>query len=499
MRKILLLPLFIVGSFSCNQEDTLDYRSQNESEINQSESKSAGDGAYDVLGYGYDITEAPFSPDASRFKQIIDVRKMREAEAENPKVQFDDHTISEITYRSFSGETMITYLKDIVEKANIKGTVASNKLDKVLSKGLFSASAKYGKETGKKNTYTSIHSYATVDALKRQRKLFLHSTDPSIYSKYLDAHFIERMRDLTPDKAYKIVEDYGTHILLDITTGGYARVNLRSITTEETNSYTRKQIVEAGGKFGLGSIGFSVDGDWEKTEIEESSKKNKNRESSGLFVGGETNGHTITFDRDGNITSETIGFGTWASSINKNNARLVDADWNHVYPIYAFVTDPVKKQILEDAVLKYIKDKEPEILDLKPLYRLRNDQGHFHHRTNPWINVGERLNEWVNQGIIAFVFDKPQANLNLLPLYLIKNKKGLYYLSCCNESGSLGIHCYTYREATANTKPLTKIYHSKDMNHIYTLEPSFRDEVLYHWRGWQVQNALGNAYSGTMY
>jgi hypothetical protein len=74
MRKIRLLILISIILFSCSNENYFEGAVENES-IESPKLKSYGDGRFDVLGFGYDITDQYLNGGSVR-AQVVDVDKL---------------------------------------------------------------------------------------------------------------------------------------------------------------------------------------------------------------------------------------------------------------------------------------------------------------------------------------------------------------------------------------------------------------------------------------
>ena len=175
--------------------------------------RAAGDGIYDVLGYGYDIT-SDYLGEASVRQPVLDV----EAFIRDNKGRFDNPFIGTIEQKVTAGEDAWSFLQQTISNTNFSGSVAAmGKSD--TSKGFFSGSITTGFKSDSKYSYSSKYSFARAEVIKKQRQYLLY-TNAETLSRYLSSNFIA---DLNKYSADEIVRMYGTHVLTKITVGGSYR------------------------------------------------------------------------------------------------------------------------------------------------------------------------------------------------------------------------------------------------------------------------------------
>lgn len=414
------LPLF----YSCSEIEDLP---NVESSVSNVTTRAAGDGVYDVLGYGYDITDDYMGENSTRLK-ILDVEAFVK---ENPN-RFDKQFSGVIDQRCFAGADAQSFLSQIITDTNFGGSVGSlpEKKDK---EGFFSGTITTGFKTSSKYFYSSKYSFARAEVFKKQRR-YLLNTDIETLSKYLLSSFVE---DLNKYSADKIVEMYGTHVLTNITVGGKYTAYYKSAIIEENSSTEKTEIVSAGAKYNLSNIGLDAHGSWSKTEVEERNKKNSNWECYIKALGGSTSGTTITLAPEQG-PSFSINLGAWTESVDDQHSRLFDVNWNATYPIYDLISDPIKKQEMKEAVFRYIDSKKIDVLDLHPLYQFAKGSS-FHYNTDLY-SLG-----WERQGGMCYVLLQ-KGNEDAIPLYQFEKKGEFHYHTNVYSLGWLneGVRCYIY-------------------------------------------------------
>lgn len=82
--------------------------------------RAAGDGIYDVLGYGYDIT-SDYLGEASVRQPVLDV----EAFIRDNKGRFDNPFIGTIEQKVTAGEDAWSFLQQTISNTNFSGSVAA--------------------------------------------------------------------------------------------------------------------------------------------------------------------------------------------------------------------------------------------------------------------------------------------------------------------------------------------------------------------------------------
>lgn len=442
------LPLF----YSCSEIEDLP---NVESSVSNVTTRAAGDGVYDVLGYGYDITDDYMGENSTRLK-ILDVEAFVKA---NPN-RFDKQFSGVIDQRCFAGADAQSFLSQIITDTNFSGSVGSlpEKKDK---EGFFSGTITTGFKTSSKYFYSSKYSFARAEVFKKQRR-YLLNTDIETLSKYLLSSFVE---DLNKYSADKIVEMYGTHVLTNITVGGKYTAYYKSAIIEENSSTEKTEIVSAGAKYNLSNIGLDAHGSWSKTEVEERNKKNSNWECYIKALGGSTSGTTITLAPEQG-PSFSINLGAWTESVDDQHSRLFDVNWNATYPIYDLISDPIKKQEMKEAVFRYIDSRKIEMLNTSFVYQSFNGKEHYYCTFyGPSYGSGDLIYE-------AAVFSiYTEQVLETVPLYQYWNGGDHFYSTDYYPGGVSGYRFegplgYVYTKPHPEAIPLYRYFNGVD--HFYT-------------------------------
>ena len=380
MKKIIQLLGLSLGLLSCTED--LDFNHVQNGDTENPVSRAVGDGAYEALGYGYDITEEYLGENSVKLT-ILDIEKFKRENAGrfyNPFVGVMDQKIC-------AGEDATSFLHEIMSSGNFKGSIAAMGV-KDTAKGFFSGTVTNGFESKTKYSYSSKYSFARAELLKKQRRYYLN-TDIGTLSKYLSATFLEDLKKYSADD---IIQMYGTHVLTDITVGGRYTAYYKSVIIKEDNRTEKKKTVEAGLKLNFSKVGLDTSGTWNRTEIVETSKKNSTWNCTIRALGGSTSGTTMTLTPEQGPTI-SINLGSWKESVDDTHSKLIDVDWNKTYPVYDLVSDPVKKAELKAAVNRYIDSKKITTLKLTPLYALYWPKGVNSHFVTSWTEVVKYLSE----------------------------------------------------------------------------------------------------------
>lgn len=399
----LFLFLFVIYMTGCSEDNAIEEISSGNDEVS---TRTIGDTVYDALGYGYDITEE-YLGENSTMLQVIDVASFIQAN----RFRFDNPFMGVIDQRCYAGEDATTFLKEVVEKSNFSGSVASMKKND--EKGFFSATVTKGFESDTKYLYSSKYSFARAEVLKKQRRYLLNADAVSL-ARYLTPPFLSDLGKLSADA---IVRKYGTHVLTNIVVGGRYTALYKSAIVEQTNHSEKKNIVSAGAKYNMSRVGLDLAGSWDKKEITDTNTKNSNWRCKIRALGGSTSGTTMTLSPTQGPTY-TVNLGAWTESVDDKHSILVDVDWDATYPIYEFILNPSKRAQVKAAVERYIMGAKIDVMQLLPLYayvcNTRPDKG-MNHDVTTYPNLVEEYPGWVFSRLEGYILKDPLPGT--IPLY----------------------------------------------------------------------------------
>ena len=164
MRKINLCYFLFVGVLvSCT--NTYDVCEMQRNETEDMSSRMAGDGVYDVLGFGYDITEDYLGENSTRL-QVIDVKALIRDNGD----RFYNPFIGTIDQKIVAGEDAQSFLQNVITDSNFKGSVAAMDIKKD-AEGFFSGTLSAGFKSASKYSYSSKYSFAKAEVTKNKENI----------------------------------------------------------------------------------------------------------------------------------------------------------------------------------------------------------------------------------------------------------------------------------------------------------------------------------------
>lgn len=466
----------------CSCTDVGDFSKELVSQNSELTTRTAGDENYDVLGYGYDVTGEYLHPLSVR-NPVLNVAKYDQENHERVR-----YGTSSFGYdRMYYGYSSADYVKDITTstKATYTMNYGSEK-DTIFFSNTISDNA-YLKTS---YSYSDKYSFASLDAIRNLKYIYIND-EISCLSQYLSDSFKEDLERLSPDR---VVERYGTHVLTDFIIGGRYRLIFRSVINKMENSATKRRTVSSGFKSSLDGIGFSYNLENSDTIDEKLVKENHHKELYVLFYGG--SGTNMKYDLEKG-TPTSIDMQSWEKSVSLGNSCLTDINWKETYPIYYFVSDPVKKEQIRNAVERHISASQLNMLELLPLYSYYHEVICDHCvTTNP--NIAENYDGWEFLRVEGYILKKQLQGTLILREYY-NDIAGDHYLTTLSdihqkyptyeEKTPLG---YIYCDVNINGIPLYEYYHEENANH-YT---STRNDIIGNYSGW---TRLNHSISGYIY
>ncbi len=440
----------------------------------------AGDEKYDVLGFGYDVTGEYLHPMSVK-NPVLDIEKY---EKDN-KGRLIYGTSSFGFDRMYYGYSSSDYTKDVTTdtKATLNMNYGSEK-----DTAFFSGNISDNSYLKTEYSYSDKYSFASLDIV-RNRKYIRFNDEVSNLSQYLSTEFKEDLKRLTPNR---IVERYGTHVLTDFIIGGRYKLMFRSVITNTKDTSTKRQIVHSGFKITLGKIGLGYNLDQDETVYESLAKENRSKELYVLFYGG--NGTNLKYDLEKGIPT-SVDTQSWENSVSLENSCLTAITWKETYPIYAFISDPVKKAEIQQAVHNYIKNAKLKVTRLKLLYSYEYDNGAKHLVTTN-DGIAESFPSWkliCHEGYIL-----EEQILGTVPLYEYYNDRKMDFYITTDPNYNISnssykkeqIMGYVYNQASESTVPFYEYYHAKHVDHLTSYNPY----ITQNFSGWTRLGITGYIY-----
>ncbi|NDV68043.1 MAC/perforin domain-containing protein [Dysgonomonas sp. 25] len=306
--------------------------------------KSAGDGVYDLVGYGYDCRYAIGDNHQGALNPVIDLDKFTSGNGTDPNTWAPVTTFKEnlevaLTHGSFTQRE--TYGVNYAEFERILKNKVTATIDKpsILSSLKFTEWGKYEltKQFDSKINQKSNHSFYRSDLCVSTKRIYLSTTSMSRLKYFLSDRFL---RALKYNTAKEIVDEFGTHVLTDINIGGKVSVLVSANAYESTQTEFQRFVTDV-----LGVI---------KTENSDSTVYiNKLRNVTISLVqhgGANVESFKTTVDQNGYISPIFFDWGGWVRSITPQNSSLIYSNNERMIPLWEFISDPVKQQAVIDEI-----------------------------------------------------------------------------------------------------------------------------------------------------
>ena len=399
MKKLFLFMSWVMLILSgCADEDIIE---RNSPSFPQSvNTRSAGDGVYDILGYGYDIT-GPYLDTKSSRAIVFDTNKLLEKGLITP------YKLEESRFRYSSGKDVIDFTTNMSSSLQM----STPGILKVIG------GASLNIAFGGNSHYNSDYSFAYCTQQYIDSRYRISEADINVLKTCLTKQFIERLSTYTPEQ---IVEEYGTHVLKDIYLGAKFEVYYMAKST----SSSKKESINAGLGASLFSL-FKMDGKFQYDE----SLAITNKEQSLYFF---TIGGAPAVGVQGSLNPEnspSIDIGKWMASVKSSTPKFIDVDNNSqsFIPIYELVTDPTKKQTLKAYIDNYIKSKEVYSISLYPSTTgTRQVSGLGHINQGAGVAIGD-IDKNGRPDMILMGIDNPKGKNNFWYKVLYDIDENGYY------------------------------------------------------------------------
>lgn len=399
MKKLFLFMSWVMLILSgCADEDIIE---RNSPSFPQSvNTRSAGDGVYDILGYGYDIT-GPYLDTKSSRAIVFDTNKLLEKGLITP------YKLEESRFRYSSGKDVIDFTTNMSSSLQM----STPGILKVIG------GASLNIAFGGNSHYNSDYSFAYCTQQYIDSRYRISEADINVLKTCLTKQFIERLSTYTPEQ---IVEEYGTHVLKDIYLGAKFEVYYMAKST----SSSKKESINAGLGASLFSL-FKMDGKFQYDE----SLAITNKEQSLYYF---TIGGDPAVGVQGSLNPEnspSIDIGKWMASVKSSTPKFIDVDNNSqsFIPIYELVTDPTKKQTLKAYIDNYIKNKEVYSISLYPSTTgTRQVSGLGHINQGAGVAIGD-IDKNGRPDMILMGIDNPKGKNNFWYKVLYDIDENGYY------------------------------------------------------------------------
>lgn len=337
MNKLITFLLFFC-ILACSEEELI----IDKLEKNIVTTRSAGDGEYDLLGYGYNCFYSDFQDPLYAKAKVIDLERLQKGLGRDPitgqEVIFTPADI-ETSILHGKTETKTAYgssIYTLTENLNIHAT--ANIGDKILK--LFSLDLEATINSG--GTKEERNAFYRVDALKMTRKLTLPYTTPSRLKYFFTDVFLSDLKSLS---GKELVEKYGTHVMTDILLGGKFSAFYTGKYT--STSATQVQEFKASSNFLMSSITANVH--YDSNLFNSFNNVNIYIKTQG---GSQTVTSIISQDPNGKLDNVSFDYTGWINSVTPDAESLIgignpDAK---MYLLSEFIDNSGKKKEIELAL-----------------------------------------------------------------------------------------------------------------------------------------------------
>lgn len=336
-QSITLLCILFAYFTSCTDMDT-DIIGEDVSKDTNLSTRSKGDGKYDVLGWGYDITKGYFDNSGVSQIAIVDIDSIIKSYPPPTHTGIVEGKPLEYTDMDIIAENAIQYAENLAANAKLSYGPSLP----IASAFSGSLSAAWGQAQNYNSTY-SIASFQKYYALKE----VAIGLSPIEMQKHLTIQFKNDLKHLSD---IAIIQKYGTHILTDIILGARVEIMYKA----QSLSQNKTKSIEASLTATLKLFKFEAG----LTYNESLASQNKDYNIKYKTIGGDP-----LKNRQGRITTDprqapSIDISEWLNSINESNYSFIDSRPGSLIPIYELVEDPIRKIQLESVVRRYIIDKQ---------------------------------------------------------------------------------------------------------------------------------------------
>lgn len=294
--------------------------------------RSSGDGANDLIGYGYNCLYATGDNPNGAANKVIDLKRFESGVGIDPmtgeKKIFPKGIIEESIMH---GDVTATEIFEKSKKEFKKSISAKGKLKLgFLPWGGIQFSAEYDSNFETKDEY----SFYKMDIIRNVRRLYLSSSSIERLKYFLTDEFRYALKHAS---GTEIINDYGTHVLVDFVLGG----KLSVVTSAIDHSDNKDELFKFSTKI------FKIISASASSSISKSNYL-KNTSLTILQAGGsEIQAVKRYIEEDGTINSDIFNYKEWIKSINKETSVLVASDTKKMIGIWELTDDPkIKTKIL---------------------------------------------------------------------------------------------------------------------------------------------------------
>lgn len=277
-----------------------------------------------VIGKGYDITLNYANYEHIR-ESVLDYELLN-----NDTLIQEFSTFNASHFTTTKGETTTEYQEDLTKKAN--------------------ASASYGGFSGEiglrfNSSLITKDYYSFASRTSQIQKVaysIAYRRDMATLIPFISKRFID---DIATKNPTQIIENYGTDVIVGAKWGARLDYNLTATKKSTSTGTDVGAYVEA--RYNSFAAGGEADASID-AKYSSSFETDKTVINTNAYGGESQLAQSIQNKSD---------YDAWINSINKTNYVFMDFFDNGLIPLYEFVSDPVKKQMIMDERDKYLKSK----------------------------------------------------------------------------------------------------------------------------------------------
>ena len=360
MKKMsIVLFMFSTLFVSCNKNEIIldDFDPYSTYTVSgSSETKSAGDGVYDLLGYGYDCTISNFRGSLYSKSQVIDLNKFKSGKGKDvvsgSEKVFNPGSIEEAVIHG-GGDSQEIWGFNLNEYTDSK-TATTNLTKEIGSEKLKLFTVELKNSFSESHRFSSAYSFYSIYAKKVTRKLTLSNVYPNNLKYFLTDNFIADLKNLT---GIQLVHKYGTHVLTDILLGGEASITFNAKLTSKTQETSFKNEAK---KF------YNEIKDSSSSSIEGMSKLFQENKDVSIYIktiGGSSavESNTVSFNPvTGVLSNISFNYTPWLNSVNRNTEQIIGIGNNttKICLLSEFIDEPNKKREVENAIKSYCESQK---------------------------------------------------------------------------------------------------------------------------------------------
>lgn len=288
-------------------------------------------GPYGGLGYGYNVTGEYANANSSGL-QVIDFVKFA---ADFPG-RFLEERMNSSEYRTTNAEDASTFSNFLSRKLDI--TKGKNMFGKTLS-------SNFSSTMDKNNKFERKYIYANALILIKYKRFRVNSTE-DVLKKYLTPEFLQSLDLKTPQQ---IVNDYGTHVMLDVYIGAKLDVFYQS----ETTNLDRENASFDGIESAMRNIFNASFYTGEPSLV----AGNFNQRLSFRTIGGDPSKSLMGY-LNLDQPNPKVSIPDWQTTATIDRSYLVDFGEDGLIYIYDLVSDSTKKAALKAYVDQYLIDNK---------------------------------------------------------------------------------------------------------------------------------------------